>query len=748
MYRTGNDTVDARLRDAFFSQTRRTDAIVEMYSAEGEPQLLHTFGSEDEIADLAVSRGIQSDEDFIGCVISKEYKVRILDPDRSLDFTGRRLKPYIGVMISGEGTYVPFPAADVYEAEYDRVRKIWSVTCYDDMQKLNGLKLSDVDFSTSGDGGTGPEVITLSEYVSCVCRTAGLVFSGGSFFNSDMPVRVKDKTGEESDTETETVFGPNFSGSEYLREVISRAAQAALCNAVIDRSGQLAFVPVTADFDETEGHTFTADEYFSFTSDEAFGPVNTVVLSRSDLGDDIYYPDDDTAGSVYISDGVTAAEHVAEYGRIPVRIYDNPFLDRSTGSSLEDTRMDYAEAIFDMMKGRSYTAYNMDYRGTPVVDEGDRIRITDGNGNVIETLYFSDTLSYDGGLRGTSEGRIISQTAVEYEQSGSVQEKLSLTQIKVDRSEALIKAIVSSTADDDGNTSLELTQDMAALIARCIEICGLEKIILKAPFIELETDGEERSKLDLEDMKQNSDEAMSQLVMKLDTDIVYSPDEEGSALSREYTPGEDHYVGILFTKEICDAVKDPSAYEWHEIVTVDNGVKQGTIWLAVPSGYELDDLWLRDGKLYECTAAGTDPSADFEPYYETQSVIDDIRDDIGEFKENDVLGNIAQIKTVTDHLRFGDSMLKMFETQSGNGDEMQLSKTQLSFLNDGRTGACYGRDGLKAPDASLCNLVMSDRTDDGGYEGKWNWIMRSNGNLSLKWYNENDTQNNGSEVQE
>ncbi|MEI3503787.1 MAG: hypothetical protein V8Q42_09140 [Anaerovoracaceae bacterium] len=49
---------------------------------------------------------------------------------------------------------------------------------------------------------------------------------------------------------------------------------------------------------------------------------------------------------------------------------------------------------------------------------------------------------------------------------------------------------------------------------------------------------EERLKLDLEDMKQNSDEAMSQLVMKLDTDIVYSPDEEGPALSREYTPGE------------------------------------------------------------------------------------------------------------------------------------------------------------------------------------------------------------------
>lgn len=661
MYRTGNDTVDARLRDAFFSQTRRTDAIVEMYSAEGEPQLLHTFGSEDEIADLAVSRGIQSDEDFIGCVISKEYKVRILDPERSLDFTGRRLKPYIGVMIGGEGTYVPFPAADVYEAEYDRVRKIWSVTCYDDMQKLNSLKLSDVDFSTSGDGGTGPEVITLSEYVSCVCRTAGLVFSRGSFFNSDMPVRVKDNAGGESDAETETVFRPNFSGSEYLREVISRAAQAALCNAVIDRSGQLAFVPVTADFDEEEGHTFTADEYFSFTSDEVFGPVNTVVLSRSDLGD--------------------------------------------------------------------------------------RIRITDGNGNVVETLYFSDTLSYDGGLRGTSEGRIISQTAVEYEQAGSVQEKLNLTQIKVDRSEALIKAIVSSTADDDGNTSLELTQDMAALIARCIEICGLEKIILKAPFIELETDGEERSKLDLEDMKQNSDEAMSQLVMKLDTDIVYSPYEEGPALSREYTPGEDNYVGILFTKEIGDALKAPSAYEWHEIVTVDDGVKQGTIWLTVPSGYEVDDLWLRDGELYECTAAGTDPSADFEPYYETQSVIDDIRDDIGEFKENDVLGNIAEIKKVTDHLRFGDSMLKMFETQSGVGDEMQLSKTQLNFLKDGRTGACYGRDGLKAPDASLCNLVMSDRTDDGGYEGKWNWIMRSNGNLSLKWYNENDTQNNGSEVQ-
>ncbi|MEI3503786.1 MAG: hypothetical protein V8Q42_09135 [Anaerovoracaceae bacterium] len=141
-------------------------------------------------------------------------------------------------------------------------------------------------------------------------------------------------------------------------------------------------------------------------------------------------------------------------------IYDNPFLDRSTGSSLKQTRMEYAEARSNMMKGRKlHMTYNMDYRGTPVVDEGDRIRIADGNGNVVETLYFSDTLSdltEDSGEQ-TSEGRIISQTAVEYEQAGSVREKLSLTQIKVDRSEALIKRRLSAALPTtcDGNTSLE-----------------------------------------------------------------------------------------------------------------------------------------------------------------------------------------------------------------------------------------------------------------------------------------------------
>lgn len=408
------DGVDnTSVREAFFSQTRCVDAKAEILDSSGN--VIKTLDTDSHIISMQIVRGIQTEDAFIGCAISKEYTMTVKDEPMEMDFTNAAVKPYIGVKLGEKRYFAPFPAGEVHEAKFDAVKKTWNIVCYDDMQKFNGIALRD---AMPQEGK-----LTLREYAGQICMRAGVPLDEGAFFNEDMIIGV-----------------PNFSGDEYLREVISRIAQAALSNAVINRDGKLEFIPVTKPFHEGNDVLLSPGEYFAFEKKETFGPINTVVLARAETEDNIFYPPEEDRAKVYIDEAqtMTIEEHIALHGVNELKIFDNPFLDQSTEDVAQDTRAGLIEKLFHRIKGREYASYELQHRGVPFIDEGDRFRIKDPTGNVTETLYFGETLTFNGGLRAASEGKAINGTATDYDRASSVKELLKNTQIKVDKHEGSI----------------------------------------------------------------------------------------------------------------------------------------------------------------------------------------------------------------------------------------------------------------------------------------------------------------------
>ena len=86
----------------------------------------------------------------------------------------------MGFEADGTEMFVPFPEADIYDSEYDSVAKVWTLTCYDDMQKLEKIKIRDVVFPS--------QQVTLYEYAEALCAQAGIrVMTLSRYYNGPVP---------------------------------------------------------------------------------------------------------------------------------------------------------------------------------------------------------------------------------------------------------------------------------------------------------------------------------------------------------------------------------------------------------------------------------------------------------------------------------------------------------------------------------------------------------------------------------
>lgn len=442
MYKfTENETLNQEINNAFFAPARKLIAKVEEVeytssenseNSDPERTVVHTYLHTDDVQSIEAERTAQKENALIGGAFSKKYTIKLLDKNASYSFEGKRLKPYIGIEYNSKEYYAPFPEADVYEATYDSVKKLWTLVCCDDMQKLDGLLIKDLRFDSQS--------ATLLEYAGALCAQARLELENTSIFNGNLSFPLNDFSGEQ------TVSGaPNLSGNETFREVLESVAEAALSNAVITRDGKVKLVPVGVLLNQSADLSLNAEKYFSMTVGEQFGPLNRITLSRT--GEDNIYSasvitdENQTESAVYIGE-LTLDEHIAQNGINELKITDNAFLDRTFGESTE--RQNMANAILAEIKGLTYFAYTLSYRSNPAADEGDVLLLTSPEAQSIKTLYLADTVSYNGGLSATSEGKSIKQGETDYSKASTIENKLKLTQLKVDKNEGSIKALATS----------------------------------------------------------------------------------------------------------------------------------------------------------------------------------------------------------------------------------------------------------------------------------------------------------------
>lgn len=350
-----------------------------------------------EISTIKTERLCNTEERFFGNAVSAKLECELYESEQTAALIDGDKVQVSFLINSLSEELVALAPMDVFKITKDPDAGTLKIIAQDALCKADAEQISKL--------GEITYPITLKEYAVAAAALCGIELSESEWYHSDLVLPT----------------APNLSGTEKVREVIAWIAEAAFCNAIIDRSGRLAFVDARGL--SAEAYSIDTQQYYKVDIGSLNGPYNTLVLARLPQEDNIYRED---------------AEAVAENGRIEVKIADNPFLD--------GIREDVIDEMCAAILGTSFYAMALEWRGDPSLDMGDWIIIEDNDGKQYRTFYGSEKLEFDGGLRCKAETKALSKTETAYRKAASIRETIRKTQLAVDKVNGEIAGIVSEVS--------------------------------------------------------------------------------------------------------------------------------------------------------------------------------------------------------------------------------------------------------------------------------------------------------------
>ena len=203
-------------------------------------------------------------EGFIGGTVAKRVTGNFNNVDSTFSIQDREFELYIGVDLEDETTeYIKYGTFIVQKPKDDQVTDNTSFEALDYMIKLN-LPWTD--------RMTYP--CTLKQLFDDLVDQSGLSTTTTSFLNQDFIVENN-----------------QFEDGTTMRDVLKAIAQIAFNWARIDESNN-----IVMDFEIKDNitETLTVDNYYNFTKQDAYGPVNVVILRNSQVeGENVTIKDED-----------------------------------------------------------------------------------------------------------------------------------------------------------------------------------------------------------------------------------------------------------------------------------------------------------------------------------------------------------------------------------------------------------------------------------------------------------------------
>lgn len=282
--------------------------------------------------------------------------------------------------------YIDFGNYIVYKSEKQEDTESYKITCYDKM--LNAMK----DYVNIGI--TYP--ITIRNYINAICTHLGLTFKNTNTifanYNREIPEeRYLDENGDS--------LGYTF------RDVLDELAQvtaSTICINEVDDELEIRYINNTNDTIDEE---YLKDVNVKFG--ESYGPVNTIVLSRSSDTDNIYYPDP------------------LPQNPFELKISENQIM------NFED-RADYLPDIYNKLNGLEY--YINDYSSTGICyyNVCDRYNIKIGE-NTYSCVMFNDEINITQGLEENIHADMPEQTVTEHKYSTETQKEIRKASIIINQ---------------------------------------------------------------------------------------------------------------------------------------------------------------------------------------------------------------------------------------------------------------------------------------------------------------------------
>ena len=321
-----------------------------------------------------------------------------LDIDSNVEIpVGTILNYKFGLKVNGEYEYIDFGKYVVYSVEKQEDTTSYKITCYDKM-------LYTMKEYKSLENGTFP--MTVRDYLTNLCLDCGLLFidTTKTFANYDKVI--------ESDLYADL-------GYTY-RDILDELAQVTASTICLNKndSVEVRYINDTQDI--------INEEYFkdiNVNFGEKYGPVNSIVLSRSGESDNVYLPDE---------------ESIEINGLCEIKIIDNQIMNFND-------RADYLPAIIEKLNGLEY--YINDFASTGIVyyDICDKYYVQIGD-NTYPCIMFNNEVLVTQGLEENVYTELPKESKTDYTKASQDDRLLRKTFIIVDKQNQTIEATISSVS--------------------------------------------------------------------------------------------------------------------------------------------------------------------------------------------------------------------------------------------------------------------------------------------------------------
>lgn len=362
-----------------------------------------------------------------------------LDIDSNVEIPeGTEVNYQFGVKVNGSYEYLDYGNFIVYKVEKQEDYDSWRIICYDKMllsmvnyERIMQFQLtSDVTFTDdknyynddytlyTGERTGNPSTIglyecipmTIREFIGAICTTLGITFANSSdtFTNYDKQL------------ESELFVDSNGGSLGYTyRDVLDQLAQVTASTICINDDDELEIRYITSTND-TIDEEFLKDVNVSFG--KKYGPINSVVLSRSAGSDNIYEQD---AGSIALN------------GLCELKIEDNQIMNGND----RDT---YLSGIFTRLNGLEYYTNDYSSPGITYYDLCDRYNITVGN-TTYSCVMLNDEILITQGLEENIYTDMPETTETDYKSSSDTDRKINQAYLIVDKVNGEITGVISKT---------------------------------------------------------------------------------------------------------------------------------------------------------------------------------------------------------------------------------------------------------------------------------------------------------------
>lgn len=357
-----------------------------------------------------------------------------LDIDSNVEIPLETVINYqFGVKVGNSYEYLNYGNYVVYKTEKQEDTRSWKITCYDKM--LYAMK----DYESLGI--TYP--ITIKNYLSALCTKLGLTLASNDFVNEDKEIASElylDSQG-------------NSLGYTY-RDVLDELSQVVAGVICINEDDEVE-IRYPNETNDTIDEEMLKDVNVNFG--EKFGPVNSVVLSRSAESDNIYRKDD---------------ESIEENGLTEIKIKDNQILNGNN-------RDEFIDGIFNRLKGIEYYVNDYVSTGIAYLELLDFYKVKIDN-NTYKCLMLNDELDVTQGLEEPiyAEGMEYSET--DYKHASKTDRTINQAYIIAKKNNAEIQALASKVVDISntisGIGSITLDNAYKGILHR-LEISGAMNVL-------------------------------------------------------------------------------------------------------------------------------------------------------------------------------------------------------------------------------------------------------------------------------